>query len=624
MPAIGFAGLARPGGAREVDETEDGARPVPRRAASRRDTHQTAGAVLAVIGLGAPVVVYLAFIHHYALNVVARDEWSDVSTVWLSRHGKMGLDQLWTPWSVERMFFPRLIVMVLGRTTNLNTVTEMYLSAALLLGATALMVAAHRRRRPGLPLYLYAPVAVVMLSLVQQEDTLWGFQVAWYLILFCLVAVLLLLDRDHVRWSRLAVAAVLAVVASYSSFQGLLVWPAALFLLALHRQSPRKLLSWAGAGGATTALYFAGLSSGTQPLYGLQHPLDGLRCFFFSLGDILGYPVALISSNPKPGVEVFGVLVFLLSVWVLVSVVRRPEPGPGPFAGALVCFGLLWTAALAVTQSAQGLASASQSRFTLYSLLVPVGCYLAMVGRRGGFSLETIPKLLVVGSMATVAVVGTVNGLHGGRTTYRSRIAEAVLTVNAKDATTAQIEAVDRQVGTRAQLGSSAAIARHQRLAMFATGLAARFEPLGLTSGIWVSSLRPHVTPWRQLHPGDLVTVRGDGFPRHVDVRIVQCTNAIVSSLSLDPLLETGRPTLSFSDSSTPTSCTHPLVARADPSSGRLAATYRVAGHCGRVCYVAVVRHDGKVVLASAEITWAPTRATSGTTVTPGKTKATP
>ena len=95
--------------------TEEGARPLPPRAASRRDPRRAARAVLAVIGLGAPVVVYLAFIHHYALNVVARDEWSDVSTVWLSRHGKMGLDQLWTPGSVDRLFFPRLVVTVRAR-----------------------------------------------------------------------------------------------------------------------------------------------------------------------------------------------------------------------------------------------------------------------------------------------------------------------------------------------------------------------------------------------------------------------------------------------------------------------------------------------------------------------------
>ena len=91
--------------------TEEGARPLPPRAPRRAPR-----AMPAVMGLGAPILLYLAFIHHYVLNVVARDERSGDSTVWPSRHGEMG--QLWTPGSVERLFFPRLVVTVracLGR-----------------------------------------------------------------------------------------------------------------------------------------------------------------------------------------------------------------------------------------------------------------------------------------------------------------------------------------------------------------------------------------------------------------------------------------------------------------------------------------------------------------------------
>ena len=95
-----------------------------------------------------------------------------------------------------------------------------------------------------------------MLSFAQWQNTLWGFQMAWYLVLLVFALSVALLDWPKLSWPIFVAAVLVAVVASYSSLQGLLVWPVGLVLL-YHRRRPRwAFTAWIVAALAATALYF--------------------------------------------------------------------------------------------------------------------------------------------------------------------------------------------------------------------------------------------------------------------------------------------------------------------------------------------------------------------------------
>jgi hypothetical protein len=81
---------------------------------------------------------------------------------------------LWALHSDNRVFFPNLIVIGLAHTVSLNVDVEEYLSALMLSGSVALLIWAHKRRSPSTPLLYYCPVAFVMLTLAQSQNTLWG------------------------------------------------------------------------------------------------------------------------------------------------------------------------------------------------------------------------------------------------------------------------------------------------------------------------------------------------------------------------------------------------------------------------------------------------------------------
>ena len=158
---------------------------------------------LGVMGFTLPVGAYFWLIHHYGVNVVYLDQWGDVGIMQHSYSGTLTLGTLWSQHGEQRILFPNLIVLALGHTTHLNIVVEQYLSAILLSVSSFLLVLSHKRRSAKRWLW-YCPVPILMLSFVQSESTLFGFQLAWYLVILMLAVALFLVDRPSL--SRLALA----------------------------------------------------------------------------------------------------------------------------------------------------------------------------------------------------------------------------------------------------------------------------------------------------------------------------------------------------------------------------------------------------------------------------------
>ena len=106
------------------------------------------------------------------------------------------------------------------------------------------MILAHKRRSPGIAWIYYCPVALLVFSFISLGDTLFGFNLSWYLTLFGLAVCLYLVDRIVLTWFALFAAAAAAVLGSFSSLKGLFIWPTALVLLALRRRSRSMMLAW--------------------------------------------------------------------------------------------------------------------------------------------------------------------------------------------------------------------------------------------------------------------------------------------------------------------------------------------------------------------------------------------
>jgi len=340
--------------------------------------------VLTVLGFGLPLAGYFWLVHRYSINVIVGDQWDDVTVIAHSYSHLFDWSSLWAQHNENRIFFPNLIVLVLARTTSFNVQVEEYLSAAMLVASVALILRAHKRRSPNTPWLYYTPVLVLAFSFVQYENTLEGFQLAWYLVLFSLAVTVSLIDRVTLSRLTFIAAVAAAVVGSFSSVQGLLIWPAGLLLLYHRRRGASFMAVWVAAAIATTTLYFHNLNASEGAPdhgYALHHPWVALKFFVFAVGDIVGvYPQYDKPANA--GVMVLGIVILGLAGWsVALYGIRRDERGAAPVGVALICVGVLFAAMITEGRIVFSYPGASQSRYTTYYLLIPIGIVLTLLAR---------------------------------------------------------------------------------------------------------------------------------------------------------------------------------------------------------------------------------------------------
>ncbi len=344
-----------------------------------------------MLGFAIPVAGYFWLVGRYSFNVIVGDQFDDLTVIDHTYKHLFDWSALWAQHNENRVFFPNLIVVLLTRTTHFNVQVEEYLSAFMLVGSVALVIWAHKRRSPSTPWLYYCPVVILAFSIVQYDNTLWGFQLAWYLVLLSLAIAMVLLDRFTMTWIVMVGAIATAVVGSFSSLQGLLIWPAGLVLLYHRRRGPMFFVSWVAAAAATTVLYFYNFhfnsSSGILRI-DFHHPSGVVRFFIFAIGEIVGFRVDRFDSGNR-AVSTLGLVIVLLALAVLVGYGLRRDPiGGSPIGVALICFGLLFAGLIAEGRALYGYAGAGASRYTTIDLLVPIGIYLALLGRPSPFVVK--------------------------------------------------------------------------------------------------------------------------------------------------------------------------------------------------------------------------------------------
>jgi hypothetical protein len=421
--------------------------------------------VLTVLGFAVPVVAYIAFLQHYQVNALWQDQWDDVPVIRQSFLHFPDWSSLWIQHVDNRIFFPNLIVLALAHTLSYNITVEEYIGALLLFAATALFIWSHKRRSPHTPLLFYCPVAFLTLTFAQWQNTIWGFQMAWYLVVFALALTIALLDRPRFGWPIFVAAVLVAVVGSFSSLQGLLIWLVGLVILYHRRRAPSTFIAWIVAAGLTTILYFHNFvsSAAFNPSKTvLNHPYFAVKFFIFSLGDVVG----LQEQQPKQGngwVMAFGVVIFVLAVLVVFRWgLRRDEYSGAPIGIAMILFGLLFDALITQGRLFIGYFAASQSRYTTNDVLVLAGIYLTVLsgapfrvprkseGRIAGAAwkswravawiwsnVERLDRFPLRGVVLVAIVIQIVFSLHfafgGARVLHQHEVTAASVTRNIKD-----------------------------------------------------------------------------------------------------------------------------------------------------------------------------------------------
>jgi hypothetical protein len=297
-----------------------------------------------------PVVLLIGFVANFSVNVPIDDEWRLASLFEKIATGNVTFNDFWALHSNHRIVFPKLIIAVLAFVSQWNINYPLCLSIAL---AVITFIAIYKLssmqvKNVGDDLWHLANIltCILLCSLVQHENWLWGFQLAWFLVNLCFVAAVYCLSRDTAVPSplsgrdtalpcpydiQISIAALFCFIASFSLAQGLLSWLAAIpAVMALEGnviQKRKKLIVWMLLFVATCAVYSIDYhpSRKTSIILLLNKPVAVIDYFLSLLGSPI---VRLPGISALVGLLIFASFLFLVFYFFVIASPAKQSPAP--------------------------------------------------------------------------------------------------------------------------------------------------------------------------------------------------------------------------------------------------------------------------------------------------------
>jgi hypothetical protein len=263
-----------------------------------------------------PVVLLIGFVATFSVNVPIDDEWRLASLFEKIDRGSVTFNDFWALHSNHRIVFPKLIIAVLVFASRWNINYQLCLSIGLagITFMTMYKLSSMQVKNIGDNLWHLANIltCILLFSLVQHENWLWGFQLAWFVVNLCFTAAVYALVSTHKLLPniRICIAAVFCFIASFSLAQGLLCWlaavPAVVALEGNRVQKKSRLIIWILLFAATCDIYSIDYhpSRKTSIIALLNKPLVAID-YFLSL---LGSPIVRL-----PGLSAWAGLVIFAS-----------------------------------------------------------------------------------------------------------------------------------------------------------------------------------------------------------------------------------------------------------------------------------------------------------------------
>lgn len=399
----------------------------------------------AAIALILPPALYIAFVVHYGVSVPYQDDWSLVPLLADLHHGVLTLGSLWAQHLQNHVFFPNLLMVGLLAVSHFNTRLEMWVGAAFLVAAF-LLFAWGQTRLSGRAWGWMLPAAFLCFSLIQYHTALHGYAISLYLIALAALAAMAALVRSESPGTAVWVvlAGLGAIVASYSSLQGMAVWPAGMVLLSARGRRPQLVLGWALAGAATAAVYLVGFrfgAGGSAAGWALHHPITSLGYFVLLAAGVV--PQSHQLHVGEVALTAIGALVWVLGAVVILRALRSRGRGQAAaLSAALIAMVAAIDLLTTLGRAQTGLGLALAPRYTVFNLWLWAAVYLGLLEpllgtrrRRWRLGIGTVLALLWL-----LQVGGSVHGgLQLGRELRSQHLTEINLVLHYRTAAPAQI-----------------------------------------------------------------------------------------------------------------------------------------------------------------------------------------
>ena len=266
-----------------------------------------------------PLILLIGFVASFAINVPLHDQWHLVSFFDKIATETVTFGDFWALHSNHRIIFPKVIIAILAFSSKWNINYELWFSISLSVITFGFLykLSSSQAKNQEDSLFHLANILTCLLvfSLVQHENWLWGFQLAWFLVNLCVIIAIFVLNLEQklLPKARLSIAAICCWIASFSLAQGLLSWlaviPSVVAIEGSMAQRRKRLWLWMLLFALSCVLYFIDYHPKRQfsIVSLLEKPLVVVNYFF----NLLGSPIVRLPIvSGLVGVVVFSIFLF--------------------------------------------------------------------------------------------------------------------------------------------------------------------------------------------------------------------------------------------------------------------------------------------------------------------------
>lgn len=327
-----------------------------------------------------PVIWGIYFVISYGVNVIHSDEFEIVKLLIQIKKGAFSFGELFALHNEHRFFFPRVIILIVALLTDYNTKVIMFVNVAVVtltyfiyLRYLLYIDCKHEKEL----LIRGIMIGFVCFNVVQWQNFLWGFQIAWFLIVLCTAYSFWCFERYlKTNQCKLLVLSLLSAgVSSFCSMQGLFVWIVLLISLVIckinHSTIPKHLWVYMlGSIVVCVCLYFHDFTTSGNDKYYFHGQIGVAAQTFLQM---LGYPISL----EKDISIIAGGILFIISIIIMFyNIFDRERFVENLFPCMLVIYGYITVAATVVGRVGMTTESGIQSRYATNTLTIYVGLFL--------------------------------------------------------------------------------------------------------------------------------------------------------------------------------------------------------------------------------------------------------
>jgi hypothetical protein len=376
-----------------------------------------------------PFLYLVLLVYQYRVDVPFLDQWNGLAPLIVKLHaGSLTMQDLWLQHNEHRLIFPRIVMLSLALLSGWDIAYE--LAFSILLATITLFILRHLIGNTAQALqidlrWLIPIISVMVFSLHQGENWLWGFELSIFMNVTAVVAGCALLHGSFNQRKFLAAIA-LGIVATYSFANGLLYWLLGFLTLLIGAFGNRSLMKsrmaiWAVAAGLTTLSYiydFHTPANHPSTWLSLEKPLQIIEYALV----YLGMPVASESIgwffDPAVSERVqiaakfsgfFGLIGFGYAIW---SLSRRVELKILTPYLSLGLYAILSALATGLGRVGFGSSQAMSSRYVTISLLLWIALVILLFVLAKAAEIKSFQKFAACTLLIVFVGLVTLNSIH--------------------------------------------------------------------------------------------------------------------------------------------------------------------------------------------------------------------